>query len=144
MRKSNAVHSDARHAEDAGKLILRLTLGVLILFHGISKVTGGIGPVTDALARAGMPTGLGYLAYVGEVLGPLLLILGVWTRVGALLVVINMFVALWLVHTSQLFSLSKTGGYGLELQAIYLFTALAVVLLGAGRYSLGGIQGRWN
>jgi putative oxidoreductase len=55
-----------------------------------------------------------------------------------------MLVAVGLVHTSQLVGLNQQGGYGLELQAMYLFGALAVALLGAGRFSLGGIDGRWN
>jgi putative oxidoreductase len=40
--------------------------------------------------------------------------------------------------------MGKTGGWALELQGFYFFTALAVALLGAGRYSMGGISGRWN
>jgi putative oxidoreductase len=130
--------------DDGGKLVLRVALGVLILFHGISKVLGGPAFVIGVAAKAGLPGAFGYLVYVGEVLGPLLLILGIWTRVGALIVVINMLVAVGLVHMSQLFTMAPTGGYGLELQAMYLFSAIAVALLGAGRYSLGGTDGRWN
>ena len=51
---------------------------------------------------------------------------------------------LLLAHTGQLFSIANTGGYALELQAMYLFTAIAVALMGAGRYSMGGNQARWN
>jgi len=39
----------------------------------------------DRLANAGFPSALGYLVYVGEVLAPLLLIVGLWTRAAALL-----------------------------------------------------------
>jgi putative oxidoreductase len=59
-------------------------------------------------------------------------------------VVINMIVALMLVHTSQFFSMSQTGGWALELQGFYLFVAVAVALLGAGRFSIGGAGGKWN
>jgi putative oxidoreductase len=132
--------------DDGGKLVLRVALGVLILFHGAAKVMGGGGFafVAGVTAKSGLPGAFAYLVYVGEVLGPLLLILGLWTRLGALIVVVNMLVAVGLVHTSQLFTISSNGGYGLELQAMYLFSAIAVALLGAGRYSLGGIDGRWN
>ena len=129
---------------DLGRLVLRVTLGVLILFHGIAKLQGGLGAVTGMVAKAGLPAEFGYAVLVGELVAPILLIVGAWTRVAALLVVINMVVAVLLVHTSQLFTMSKTGGYGLELQAMYLFTALAVALLGAGAYSLGGTRGRFN
>jgi uncharacterized membrane protein YphA (DoxX/SURF4 family) len=72
------------------------------------------------------------------VLAPLLLIVGLWTRPAALVVVVNMVVAIVLAHMGQLGQLGKSGGWALELQGFFLFTALAVALLGAGRFSLGG------
>jgi putative oxidoreductase len=72
------------------------------------------------------------------------LILGLFTRAAALVVVINMLVAIGLVHMGQLAQLNKQGGWELELQGMFLFTAVAVALLGAGRYSVGGLRGRWN
>lgn len=131
-------------SNDLGKLVLRVVLGVLILFHGVSKLIHGPGFVTDALAHAGLPTVLGYGVYVGEVLAPVLLVIGYWTRVGALVIAVNMVVALALVHTSQFFTLADTGGWALELQGIYLGAAIAIALLGAGRFSVGGANGRWN
>jgi len=130
--------------EDAGKLLLRVAVGLLILFHGVAKVTGGIGFLTSSLAKAGVPEGVGYLVYVGEVVAPLFVILGAWTRPAALVIAINMIVAVGMAHMNDLFSIAKTGGYALELQAMYLFSAIAIALLGAGRYSLAGARGRWN
>lgn len=130
--------------EDAGKLVLRVALGVLILLHGIAKIVGGPGFILGLVAKAGLPTVLGYGVYIGEVVAPLLLILGLFTRVAALIVVVNMLVAIGLVHMGELGQLSKTGGWALELQGMYLFGALAVALLGAGRYSVGGLRGRFN
>ena len=129
---------------DLGKLVLRVVLGVLILFHGVSKLIHGPGFVTEALAHAGLPGVLAYGVYIGEVVTPVMLVLGFWTRVGALIVAINMVVALALVHLSQLASLADTGGWALELQGMYLGSALAIALLGAGRFSLAGSNGRWN
>jgi putative oxidoreductase len=130
--------------DDRGKLVLRVVLAVLILFHGVSKLIGGVGFISGMLVKAGLPGALGYLVYIGEVVAPLLILVGVFTRAAALVVVINMIVALLLVHTSQFFTLSDTGGWALELQGMYLGTAVAIALLGAGRYSLGGIRGRFN
>ncbi len=143
MAKSPALRN-GRAGDDAGKLVLRLAVGVLILFHGVAKIFGGVGFVAGALGKAGMPPALAYGVYVGEVLAPLLLIFGLWTRPAALVVVINMVVAVLLAHMGQLTSIANTGGYALELQAMYLFGAVALVLLGAGRYSVGGAYGRWN
>jgi putative oxidoreductase len=105
---------------------------------------GGIGFITGMLAKAGLPAAFGYLVYVGEVLAPLLILIGLYTRAAALVVAINMVVALLLVHTSQFFSLSDTGGWALELQGMYLGAALVIALIGAGRFSLGGAAGRFN
>lgn len=130
--------------DDSGKLLLRLAIGVLVLLHGIFKISAGVGFVNAMLMKAGLPGGLAYLVYVGEIVAPLLMIAGFWTRAAAGVVVINMLAAFGLVHMADLFALTKQGGWALELQGLYLFGALAVVLLGAGRFSLGGLRGRWN
>jgi putative oxidoreductase len=129
---------------DIGRLVLRVTLSILILFHGISKLIGGAGFITGLVVKAGLPAGLGYLVYVGEVIAPLLVLLGIWARLGALVIVINMIVAILLVHMGQIFQVGQTGGWALELQGMYLAAAIAVGLLGAGRYSVQGTRHRWN
>lgn len=131
-------------ADDAGKLLLRASLALILLFHGYAKLTGGIGFVADMLAKIGAPAAVGYLVYVGEVLAPLMLLAGISTRPAALVVAGNMIVAVLLVHTSQIFTLNETGGWALELQGMFFVAAVAVALLGAGRYSLGGTEGRFN
>lgn len=131
-------------SEDFGKLLLRATLALLILFHGVSKVIGGVAMITGSVARAGLPPYLGYLVYIGEVLAPLMMLFGVWTRIAGLIISTNMVVAILLVHTSQFLTLSKTGGWALELQGMYLVSAIAVALLGAGRYSVAGAGGKFN
>lgn len=132
------------NSEDTGKLILRVSLGVMILLHGIAKVMGGVGGIVGMVEKSGLPGAFGYLVYVGEVLAPLLLIVGLWTRLAALVIVGNMVVAVVLVHMADLFALNKQGGWALELQGMFLFTAIAVALLGAGRFSVGGARGRFN
>ena len=61
---------------DTGKLILRLTLGILILLHGIFKLRHGIDGIQGMVAGMGMPAFVAYGVFAGEVLGPLLLIVG--------------------------------------------------------------------
>ncbi|OZI60986.1 DoxX family protein [Bordetella genomosp. 11] len=132
-----------RH-DDAAKLILRLSLGILILLHGISKMTHGVGGIVSMVHAHGWPGFTAYFVYIGEVVAPILLIAGIFTRLGGLLIAINMLVAFLLVHHSQLFMLNDQGGWQLELQGMYFFTAIAVALLGAGRFSVGGAGGRFN
>jgi putative oxidoreductase len=131
-------------SQDTARLLLRLAVGCLILLHGISKIKGGPGFVVDVVGKAGLPAATAYLVYVGEVLAPVLLIIGLWPRAAALVVAIIMVVALALVHHTQFFTLSGSGGSAIELQLMYLVAALAIALLGAGRYSLGGRFGRWT
>ncbi|MEK0363064.1 MULTISPECIES: DoxX family protein [unclassified Pseudomonas] len=130
--------------EDIGKLVLRVSVGVLILLHGISKLQNGIGGIEGMLESHGLPTLLAYGVYLGEVVGPVLVIIGLFTRVGAVLMVGNMAVAFTLAHMQELFSLGQMGGWALELQGMFLFGSIAIALLGAGRYSAGGINGRFN
>lgn len=129
---------------DLGKLLLRIALGVLILFHGVAKLLHGLDVVAGAVAAAGLPAFVGYGVYLGELVAPILLLLGLWTRPAAAVVAINMLGAFALVHYTQLATLGVGGGWALELQGMYLLTALAIALLGAGRFSVGGAHGRWN
>ena len=125
--------------DDVGKFTLRLTLGVLILLHGIHKILypAALGFIGSRLADLGLPHGMAYLVYVGEVVGPLMLILGVYSRIGGLLVAINMIFALVLAHATQLLSLSpKSGGWSVELEGIYLLCGLTVLMLGSGKVAV--------
>lgn len=121
---------------DAGKLVLRLSLGIMILLHGLAKVSGGVGGISGMLQGVGLPSTLAYGAYIGEVLAPLLVILGFYARVGAALIVVNMLFAIYLAHRDDVFMLTKQGGWALELQGMFLFTALALALIGPGRYGV--------
>jgi len=130
--------------DDIGKLILRLALGVLILMHGLAKLMNGATGIIALVSANGWPAWIGYGVFIGEGLAPALIILGVITRLGGLAIAVNMTIAIYLAHSHQLFAIDKTGGWLLELQGIYLFCGLAVMLLGAGKFSLGGARGKLN
>lgn len=125
-----------RNLDDLGKLLLRLALGVLILLHGIAKIPSGAEHIVGMVRAAGYPGALGYLVFVGEVLAPVMLILGLWTRAAALVIAGNMVVAIALAHSGELFELTRSGGWAIELQGLYFFTAIAAALLGGGRLAL--------
>lgn len=123
---------------DTGKLILRVTLGLLILLHGIAKLLGGVGQIEGMVQDAGLPWILAYGVFLGEIVGPILLIIGWYARIGAILIAINMLFAFLLVHipANELFQLTPQGGWALELQGMYLVTAITLALLGPGRFSM--------
>ncbi|MCZ2496671.1 DoxX family membrane protein [Xylophilus sp. Kf1] len=143
-KTSSGALYNRQSGEDLAKLVLRLTLGILTLLHGVAKLQTGPGFVLGLVQQAGLPAFVAYGVYIGEVVAPLLLIVGLFTRPAALVIVVNMLVAFGLVHLNQIFSLGKQGGWALELQGFFLFTAVVVALLGAGRFSIGGSHGRFN
>jgi len=124
--------------DDLGKLIVRLCVGILILFHGINKVIhpGSFDGLGQMLAGVGLPAFLAYGVVLGEVVGPLMAIVGWRARIGGLLMAGNMVVAVLLVHLPQLGTLNEQGGWALELQGMYFFAALAVMFLGSGRMAI--------
>ena len=130
---------------DLGKLLLRLGLGGIVLFHGIFKVTHGVDWMNGPLAALGLPGFIAYGSYVGEVIAPVLVLIGLWTRVAALLIALDMLMAFVLVLRANLFTVNAMGGgWAVELEALILITALAVVCLGAGRYAFPRSSSAWD
>lgn len=123
---------------DIGRLIVRLMVSVLILFHGIGKVldpSSSLSSIQGHLAEAGLPEFVAYGVYLGEVVGPIMILLGVSSRIGGALVTINMLFALGLVHMNQLFALTSHGTWAIQTQMFFLLSGLAVVFLGSGRFA---------
>ena len=130
--------------EDVGKLILRITMAGLILFHGIAKIEHGVSFIGGALAAAHVPSFVAYGVYIGEVVAPVLVILGLWTRIASLVVVFNMIVAIALEAHRNTFVIQRTGAWGLEAEAFYLLTALVIFFVGAGRFRVGRGRSAWS
>lgn len=112
----------------AAIVLLRVSLALLMLFHGWAKITSGVGVIEGMLVKAGLPALMAYGVYIGEVIAPLLLLVGLWVVPSALIIAINMAVAVALAHSSHFLQLGKTGGWALELQAFFFITALVVAL----------------
>lgn len=132
-----------RH-DDIGKLLLRLSIGGLLLFHGIAKLSNGIGWMAGMLGGIGLPAFIGYGVYVGEVIAPLLLLAGKFTRPAGLVVAFNMLVAVLLARRDSIAKLNTGGGWDIELEMLFLLGGLAIWFLGSGRYALSRGEGRWD
>jgi putative oxidoreductase len=130
--------------QNFGRLLLRVTVGGLLLFHGMSKLTHGVAWMAGPLSAFHLPFFIAYGVYLGEIVAPVLIILGIWTRPAALVVVFDLFMAIFLVSHARMFSLSPGGGWGIELDAFYLLTALSLFFLRAGGISVTGANGKWN
>lgn len=121
---------------DLGKLLLRLAFGILLLFHGEFKVIHGTGWIATLLKAQGIPGFVAYGAYIGEVIAPLMIIIGLLTRPAAFIIAVNLVVATLLVKTGAFWDRTNVGAWALEGEALYLFGALAIMFSGAGKYAL--------
>jgi putative oxidoreductase len=116
-----------------------------MLFHGIAKLSGGIAWVTQPLSAINMPSAVGYGLYVAELIAPIFMLLGLWTRIAALTIMFDMIMAVILVHTKDVFTLQpQSGGWAIEIEAFYFLAALAIFFLGGGRYSVTRGRGVWD
>ncbi len=121
---------------DIAKLLLRLSVGVMMLFHGVEKIMNGINGVKHLTTKAGFPEFFAYGVYVGEVIVPIFIILGLYARVASLFLAINMAMAIFLAYGNSLFALGKNGAPLIELPLFYLVLSIVIFLLGSGRYAV--------
>ena len=123
------------HQPDIAKLLLRISLAVLILFHGIHKLIYGIDGVSAMVTAHGLPAFLAYGVYIGELIAPIFIILGLYARVAAGISAFNMLTAIYLAYGFSV-SISKYGGLSWETPLLFLIMSILVVLLGSGKYAV--------
>ncbi|MCO4844782.1 MAG: DoxX family protein [Sulfurovum sp.] len=123
-------------SENIGKLLLRVMLGGMMLFHGIDKALHGITFIKGLLKFQGVPEVLAYGIYAGEILAPIFLIIGWKSRIWAGVIVFNMAVAIYLTKLGALMSLGAHGAWAVEVPMFYMLSALAIVFLGSGKYAI--------
>lgn len=122
--------------EDAGRLLLRLSVGGLMLFHGMSKLMTGASGIKALLASYGLPEFIAYGTILGEVVAPIFIILGILTRPSALLVAFTMVIAWLMIGLDKTFVLDKTGAWAIESIVYFFLSGIALAFLGAGKYSI--------
>jgi len=125
-----------RSYRDAGILVLRLGFGIMFMFHGFPKIMGGTyewekaGTEMQALGISFLPAFWGFMSAFAEFVGGTLLILGLFTRVFAVLMFINMIVAA-VSHLTKDPALLASA-YPIEDGIVFL----SLIIMGPGRYSL--------
>ena len=124
------------HNEDVAKLLLRVCVGVLMLFHGIAKISGGVGFLEGMFSSMGLPAFFAYGVYLGEVLAPIMLIVGYQVRIASILVAGTIVVAILMAHMGDIFMLTEHGVWAIELQMFYILACAAILFQGAGKYSI--------
>ena len=123
-------------SENIGKLMLRMMLGGMMLFHGIDKAIHGINFIKSLVTKQELPEMLAYGVYVGEILAPLFLLIGWKSRFWAGIIAINMFIAIYLNHMGDLLRLGAHGSWAVEVPMFYLLSALSIMFLGSGKYAV--------
>jgi putative oxidoreductase len=115
-----------------GLLVLRVALGLIFFFHGYPKLAHSGAGMQGFFVQHGLPGYFVYIAGIVEVFGAILLVLGLFTRAAALLLAIEMGVAIWKVHSG--------GGYlavhNYEFPLALLAGSFALATVGAGLVSL--------
>jgi len=132
------------HNSDLAKLLLRLTCGGILLFHGIHKVFVEIEHVKVIVVNAGLPAFMAYGNIIGEFVAPIFVIIGFKTRIAALIIAFNMLLSVLLAHPDITFSVNDYGGWMIETNMLYLMTAVVLFFLGAGKYSISRGAGKWD
>ena len=130
--------------------LLRLTLAVVMFPHGAQKVLGSFGGygfkgTVDFFKGMGVPAPLALLVFAAEFLGPLGLLLGLLTRIAAFGIGCVMLVAIVTVHKQHGFFMNWYGtqkGEGLEYHLLALGIALALIIGGAGVWSIDAALAR--
>lgn len=128
------------HNPHLGYRLLAWTVAGLMLFHGVAKLMHGVDGIAGMLTAMGLPGFLAYGVYIGEVIAPALVLSGFFVAPAALVMAVNMLVAVALAHASQVLTVNaKTGGYALELQLLFFVGSLVIAMLAPGRgYVLTG------
>lgn len=125
-------------------LLLRIAVAGLLLFYGIGKIQAGVSYLCESLQGYGLPYATGYLVYVGEVLAPVLVLMGLWTRPAALVMAFNMVMTLVLGHMHELFHLNEYGGLVIEHNLYFLLGSICIALLGPGQWGVKNGPHWWS
>lgn len=121
---------------DCAILILRITSALVFLYHGSAILFGAFGGPGPEKFAAFMhaPAIVGYLVGLAQFAGAFAILTGVLIRVGTVCIIIVMLGAITMVHWKHGFDVSKGG---IEFALTQLLIAVALLLTGAGKYSLG-------
>jgi len=120
-----------------GLLVLRLTLGAIMIAHGWQKIAGHLHGFMGALSHMGIPAWMAYLVVAAEFGGGILVIVGFLTRFAAFAILIDMLVAILKVHLHN----GLTGQGGFEFPLACATISFALIFFGAGPISLDWMRG---
>jgi putative oxidoreductase len=121
-----------------GLLIARVAAGLVVAPHGFYKAMGGAAGLAAGLAKGGMPapTLLAWCATLAELVGGLLMVVGLATRFAAASVAFTLTVAWMLIHSGDIAKIGAQGGAAFEYPFLLSMVAIAIAVAGPGMYSI--------
>ena len=125
--------------DDVALLVLRILLGVVFIPHGMQKILGFSGAMQMFTTNLHIPWVFAFLAIMAEFLGSWGLITGLFTRVAAFGIAVNMVVAVYMLHWQNGFFMNWFGnqkGEGYEYHILVVAIALALMIKGGGKWSI--------
>jgi putative oxidoreductase len=130
-----------------GLFIVRFGLGIIFLIHGAQQTFGlwGGAPLGESAAKMthmGVPLFLAYISILTQLLGGGALVLGIFSRIAAIGLIIDMSVAIAMVHWKNGFFITSPTGPGFEFNLALIMMALAVLIAGPGAAGLADLEGK--
>lgn len=121
-------------AENNGLVLLRLAAGLMLLVAGTQKAFNldQLSEFSSAMAAINLPPQAVYVVFLFEIVAPLMVILGVLSRLAAGFIVVYMLIAIFAISFDNIFTLVPGRGHALEAEFMYLLASLAVCCLGSG------------
>ncbi|MBP2617761.1 DoxX family protein [Chryseobacterium jejuense] len=128
---------------DLGLLISRIAIGFPMSVYGVNKLIHGIGFIEDMMTIHGLPSFFAYGVFAGEIIAPIMLMLGFRTRLAGLIFAANCLTATVIAQTANIFKLNNFGGWALELLVIYMLVGISLFFAGAGKYAVSTAN-KWD
>ncbi len=122
---------------------MRIAIAIPMLIYGITKVIYGIDFIKNLLASFGIPSFISYGVYFGELIAPLLILFGFRTRLASVIFAVNCLTIIGLTQTSNIFKLNSSGGWAMELVAMFLLISIGIFFTGGGKIAIS-TQSRWD
>lgn len=128
---------------DLGMLISRIAIGFPMSVYGVNKLIHGVGFIEDMMTMYGLPSFFAYGVFAGEIIAPIMLMIGFRTRLAGLIFAANCFTATMMAQTANIFKLNEFGGWALELLVIYMLVSVSFFFTGAGKYAVS-TSNKWD
>jgi putative oxidoreductase len=117
--------------------VLRIVLGVVMIAHGYGKIFGGLSHHVDLVRSVGLPGWLAYLSTGAEFFGGIAVLVGLFTRLAAFAITVDLVVAIWKVNWKD----GLLGDHGYQFPLALAAIAFALIFFDAGPIALDHVRG---